>query len=59
MVRQVGSHRRSLATYAYKLGNDCKAATTVAQHPGDVPRGTVRAIEKDLEAAFGKGWLTG
>jgi len=58
MVRQVGSHRRYQATYVDQDGNECKAATTVAQHPGDVPRGTVRAIEKDLEAAFGKGWLT-
>lgn len=30
---------------------------TVAQHIGDIPAGTLRAIERDLEVAFGKGWL--
>jgi len=32
-------------------------ATTVPQHAGDIPSGTLRAIERDLEPAFGKGWL--
>jgi predicted RNA binding protein YcfA (HicA-like mRNA interferase family) len=32
-------------------------ATTVPQHAGDIPAGTLRAIERDLEPAFGKGWL--
>jgi hypothetical protein len=32
-------------------------ATTVAQHAGDIPVGTLRAIERSLEPAFGKGWL--
>jgi len=29
----------------------------VAQHTGDIPVGALRAIERDLEPAFGKGWL--
>lgn len=50
MIRQTGSHRR------YRAGN---SLTTVPQHGGrDIPAGTLRAIEKDLEPAFGKGWLT-
>ncbi len=57
MVRQVGSHRRYVVTYTDSAGREATVATTVAQHPGDVPAGTLRAIERDLEPAFGKGWL--
>ncbi|WP_040422677.1 type II toxin-antitoxin system HicA family toxin [Actinopolymorpha alba] len=57
MVRQVGSHRRYAATYTRADGEKATATTTVAQHPGDIPAGTLRAIERDLEPAFGKGWL--
>ena len=53
MVRQVGSHRRYVVTYT----NDAGTRVTVAQHAGDVPAGTLRAIERDLEPALGKGWL--
>ena len=28
--------------------------TTVAQHAGDIPAGTLRAIERDLGPAFGR-----
>ena len=35
------------------------ARTTVAQHASDVRPGTLRAIERDLEPVFGKGWLKG
>ena len=38
-------------------GTEVKAATTVPQHAGDIPAGTLRAIERDLEVALGKGWL--
>ena len=49
MVRQKGSHRR------YRAGD---SFTTVPQHGGrDIPAGTLRAIERDLEPEFGKGWL--
>jgi len=53
----------------YTIGHYCDAewlaqiyftacvSTTVAQHAGDIPAGTLRAIERDLEPAFGKGWL--
>lgn len=50
MVRQTGSHRR------YRAGN---CLTTVPQHGArDIPAGTLRAIERDLEPEFGRGWLT-
>lgn len=58
MTRQVGSHRRYAVT-----GTDPESGasrtwfTTVPQHTGDIPVGTLRAIERDLEAAFGTGWL--
>jgi predicted RNA binding protein YcfA (HicA-like mRNA interferase family) len=49
LVRQTGSHRR------YRAGDQF---TTVPQHGSrDIPIGTLRAIERDLEPAFGKGWL--
>jgi predicted RNA binding protein YcfA (HicA-like mRNA interferase family) len=57
MARQVGSHRRYLVTYTDTAGRQTTVTTTVAQHTGDVPMGTLRAIERDLEPAFGKGWL--
>ncbi|MGH3905055.1 MAG: hypothetical protein ACRDTE_12810 [Pseudonocardiaceae bacterium] len=41
--------------YTDPTGSEAKAFTTVAQHPGDVPAGTLSAIERDLEVAFGKG----
>jgi predicted RNA binding protein YcfA (HicA-like mRNA interferase family) len=39
------------------LPAEAKIATTVPQHSGDIPAGTLRAIERDLEPALGKGWL--
>jgi predicted RNA binding protein YcfA (HicA-like mRNA interferase family) len=57
MVRQVGSHRRYVATYTDAAGSETTVATTVPQHAGDIPAGTLRAIERDLEPALGKGWL--
>jgi predicted RNA binding protein YcfA (HicA-like mRNA interferase family) len=57
MARQVGSHRRYLVTYTDAAGRQATLATTVAQHTGDIPAGTLRAIERDLEPALGKGWL--
>lgn len=58
MARQVGSHRRYVVTRTTADGRTISCVTTVAQHPGDIPKGTLHAIEKDLEPAFGKGWLT-
>lgn len=57
MARQTGSHRRYVVTYTDVSGRQVTVATTVAQHAGDVPAGTLRAIERDLEPAFGPGWL--
>jgi predicted RNA binding protein YcfA (HicA-like mRNA interferase family) len=51
-VRQRGSH----ALYRAEA-NGIRVQTTVPMHTGDVPRGTLRAIERDFEQVFGKGWL--
>ncbi|MGH3615730.1 MAG: type II toxin-antitoxin system HicA family toxin [Pseudonocardia sp.] len=57
-VRQVGSHRRYRLVYRHSdTGQETTAFTTVPQHTGEIPKGTLRAIERDLEAALGKGWL--
>ncbi|HEX9559824.1 MAG TPA: type II toxin-antitoxin system HicA family toxin [Candidatus Dormibacteraeota bacterium] len=50
-VRQQGSHMRIECD-----GGKCK--TTVPVHRGqDLPAGTLRAIERDLEPCLGKRWL--
>jgi predicted RNA binding protein YcfA (HicA-like mRNA interferase family) len=52
-IRTVGSHRR------YKVERDgVVASTAVPMHPGEIPTGTLRAIERQLEPALGKKWLT-
>ncbi|GGM27923.1 hypothetical protein GCM10011608_10940 [Micromonospora sonchi] len=55
-TRQRGSHRMYEASTTHN-GENVTARTTVAQHPGDIPNGTLRAIERDMEPVFGKGWL--
>ena len=57
IVRQVGSHRRYVVAFTDANEAEAKVSTTVPQHAGDIPAGTLRAIERDLEAALGKGWL--
>ena len=52
LVRQRGSHRLFVVADGIK-----EARTTVAYHGGDIPKGTLRAIERDLESVLGKGWL--
>ena len=59
LFRQRGSHRQYEARAALADGTEVAARTTVAQHAGDVRPGTLRAIERDLEPVFGKGWLKG
>jgi predicted RNA binding protein YcfA (HicA-like mRNA interferase family) len=44
-----GAHRK------YTVGT-CR--TVIAFHPGDIPSGTLRQIEKDLAPCLGAGWLT-
>lgn len=56
-LRQVGSHRRYRITKTGDDGTTLTAHTTVPQHPGDIPAGTLRSIERDLEPVLGKGWL--
>lgn len=58
MTRQVGSHRRYAVTGADPVsGGSTTWFTTVPQHTGDIPAGTLRAIERDLEQEFGRRWL--
>ena len=49
-LRQKGSHARFQCACG---GNK----TTVPVHSGDLGRGLLGAIEKDLEPCFGKKWL--
>ncbi|MQA26551.1 MAG: addiction module toxin, HicA family [Micromonosporaceae bacterium] len=56
-TRQVGSHARYRAEYTKPDGTTGQVDTAVAMHPRDIPIGTLRRIEKDLEPAFGRGWL--
>jgi len=37
------------------VGGHCK--TTVAMHPGDMPSGTLRAIQSQLSHCLGDRWL--
>jgi predicted RNA binding protein YcfA (HicA-like mRNA interferase family) len=59
LLRQRGSYRQYEARVTLADGTQVTARTTVAQHAGDVRPGTLRAIERDLEPVFGKGWLKG
>lgn len=52
LLRQRGSHQRWKATR-----DGVTTYTTVAIHRGDVPAGTLRQIEKQMEPTLGKGWL--
>ncbi|WP_315584130.1 type II toxin-antitoxin system HicA family toxin [Actinomyces viscosus] len=52
MTRQRGSHRR----YEVVSLNGTRAHTVVPQHAGDVPVGTLAAIDRDLAPVLGKGW---
>ncbi len=57
LLRQRGSRRQYEARSTLADGTEVTARTAVAQHPGDIRPGTLRAIERDLEPVFGKGWL--
>jgi len=59
LLRQRGSHRQHEARATLADGTEATARTTVALHAGDVRPGTLRAIERDIEPVFGKGWLKG
>jgi len=51
-LRTRGSHR------VYEAGPvGATVHTSVPVHTNDIPIGTLRKIEKDLEPVFGKGWL--
>ncbi|WP_238177627.1 type II toxin-antitoxin system HicA family toxin [Kribbella sp. VKM Ac-2566] len=58
-TRQVGSHRRFRVDYTRPDGSPGIVFTTVPDHGGDIPIGTLASIEKALEPALGKGWLRG
>ena len=52
MTRQRGSHRR----YEVVSAEGVRAFTVVPQHAGEVPVGTLAAIDRDLAPVLGKGW---
>ena len=59
-VRTRGSH----ATYEAVRRNDMgevvvRARAQVPVHRGDVPPGTQRSIQHQLQPVFGEGWLLG
>lgn len=56
-TRQRGSHRRFEAKGTRTDGTTFTVHTTVAQHSGDIPLGTLRQIEEDMAPVFGEGWL--
>lgn len=45
-----GSHHKVI------VAGHCK--TTVSMHSGDIPKGTLGAIEEQLTHCLGEGWLT-
>ncbi|MDZ7732496.1 MAG: type II toxin-antitoxin system HicA family toxin [Acidimicrobiia bacterium] len=49
VLRQKGSHQ------IWRCG-ECR--TVVPIHTGDIPKGTLRSIERDLELCLGDKWLT-
>ncbi len=59
LLRQRGSHCQYEARVTLADGTEAIGRTTVARKTGDVRPGTLRAIERDLEPVFGKGWLKG
>lgn len=57
-LRALGAVRlRSKGSHVRFASPDGRCATTVAMHPGDVPLGTLRAIERQMAPSFGNGWL--
>lgn len=57
LVRQRGSHRRYRVALTDEDGVTRTAFTTVPMHNRDMPIKTQYAIQRDLDTAFGKGWL--
>ena len=58
LLRQRGSTASTRPGHSAD-GTEVTARTTVAYHARDIRPGTLRAIERDLEPVFGKGWLKG
>lgn len=57
MIRQKGSHRRYRISHVDSAGEVRTEFTTVPLHDRDMPIGTLRSIQRDLENALGKRWL--
>jgi len=51
-IRQRGSHRLYRASHG-----PVTASVVVPQHAGDIPTGTLRAIERSPEPVSGRRWL--
>lgn len=53
-VRRRGSHE----LYEYRVDGHVVAVTTVPDHGSkDLGKGLIGKIQRDMEPAFGKGWL--
>lgn len=58
VARQSGSHLRFDVAYVDADGTPRTTHTTVPRHGSrDLKLGTLRGIQKDLQDAFGEGWL--
>ncbi len=55
LVRTRGIHEQ----WSHTTEDGMTYRTTLANHSGDVPTGTLVAIERDMEPAFGRRWLRG
>jgi predicted RNA binding protein YcfA (HicA-like mRNA interferase family) len=58
-LRQLGcEERKGKGSHVVFKSGSCR--TTVSVHKGkEIKAGTLRGIERDMEPALGKGWLTG
>jgi predicted RNA binding protein YcfA (HicA-like mRNA interferase family) len=56
-LRKLGAtHREARGSHRlYRVG---ECTTVVPMRTGDLPKGTLRKIERDLEPCLGKKWLT-
>ncbi|HCT78114.1 MAG TPA: hypothetical protein DGG94_02465 [Micromonosporaceae bacterium] len=57
-VRTRGSHATYEAVKTKEDGEiEVRAKAQVPMHGGDIPPGTLRSIQRQLQSVFGEGWL--
>jgi predicted RNA binding protein YcfA (HicA-like mRNA interferase family) len=58
ILRRAGcSERQGKGSHIIFWSPTRHCTTVVSNHRGDVPKGTLKAIEADMEHCLGKGWL--